>query len=232
MEAKNMALLDKVHSYNVRSVGASTGVRELNKLQGCHQLVIFSILLPVLNNKKTTTKVWERVWVCVLDREGNRVFVSRTLAVQPSWFARVNALHNHLCKKLRKVTAATSRPISKMASLHTVYNCGGWTSNCEAVQMPLLLRLQILQRKGDGGWKSVLELFFGILEHKQQVIVCFQTHSDYGPSKMHISWHCKLCKFTVIAFHCEESTHRKWCWVKVKGINSPTWTTSVFYQLQ
>ena len=53
--------------------------------------------------------------------------------------------------------------------------------------------------KGDGGWNKVSLLRFladrrsrvlgknvvlGILLHKQQVIVCCQTHSNYGPSKM------------------------------------------------
>ena len=62
--------------------------------------------------------------------------------------------------------------------------------------MPPLLQLQKLSGKEDGGWeKSVFALFFGgpedhdfvfwgILQHEQQVIACCQTHSDYEPPKM------------------------------------------------
>ena len=66
--------------------------------------------------------------------------------------------------------------------------------------MPILLQLQKLLWKGDGGWEKeglcvVLGLirksrvrrknaFGGILQHEQQVIACCQTHSDYGPPKM------------------------------------------------
>ena len=37
-------------------------------------------------------------------------------------------------------------------------------------------------------------VFRGILYHEQQLTACCQTHSDYGPSKMPLNWHCKLCK--------------------------------------
>ena len=66
--------------------------------------------------------------------------------------------------------------------------------------MPILLQLQKLPRKGEGGWKkSVFASFFGgpedhkfveknmfwdILQHEQQVIAYFLTHCDYGPQKM------------------------------------------------
>ena len=65
--------------------------------------------------------------------------------------------------------------------------------------MPMLLQLQKLLWKGDGGGtKSVCVIFgltrrsqvlrknafWGILKHKQQVIAYFQTHYDYGPQKM------------------------------------------------
>ena len=66
--------------------------------------------------------------------------------------------------------------------------------------MPILLQLQKLPWKGDGGWKkSVFASFFGCPEdrefveknalwgnkqHEQQVIVYFQTHYDYGHQKM------------------------------------------------
>ena len=66
--------------------------------------------------------------------------------------------------------------------------------------MPILLQLQKLPWKGDGGWtKSVFALFWGwsedhkfveinafwgILKHEQQVIAYFQTHYDYVPQKM------------------------------------------------
>ena len=66
--------------------------------------------------------------------------------------------------------------------------------------MPVLLRLQKIPRKGDGGWtKSVFasfwgwsedrdfvekNAFWGILKHEQQVIAYFQTRYDYVPQKM------------------------------------------------
>ena len=66
--------------------------------------------------------------------------------------------------------------------------------------MPILLQLQKLPWKGDGGWtKSVFasflgwsedrefvekNAFWGILKHEQQVIAYFQTHYDYVPPKM------------------------------------------------
>ena len=66
--------------------------------------------------------------------------------------------------------------------------------------MPILLQLQKLQWKGDGGWKKkclcvVLGLikrsrvrrknaFLGIPKHEQQVIAYFQTHYDYVPQKI------------------------------------------------
>ena len=68
------------YSPKVRSAGASTGVTELNKMQGWHQPVVFSILLLVLQKKKKNLRgrERERECVCVLDREGNRVFANRT----------------------------------------------------------------------------------------------------------------------------------------------------------
>ena len=65
--------------------------------------------------------------------------------------------------------------------------------------MPILLQLQKLPWKGDGGWKKSVcvifwlirrlrvhrkNVFLGILKHEQQVIAYFQTHYDYGPKKM------------------------------------------------
>ena len=63
--------------------------------------------------------------------------------------------------------------------------------------MPILLQLQTLPWKVDGGWtKSVFDSFLGwsedhefiekmrfggILLHEQQVIAYFQTHYDYLP---------------------------------------------------
>ena len=41
------------------------------------------------------------------------------------------------------------------------------------------------------------------------VIACCQANSDYRPSKMPIKVGTVLHKFTVTAFHCEESTHWK-----------------------
>ena len=66
--------------------------------------------------------------------------------------------------------------------------------------MPILLQLQKLPWKGDGGWKQKVfvsffgwsedrefiekNAFLGILKYEQQVTAYFQTHSDYGPQKM------------------------------------------------
>ena len=66
--------------------------------------------------------------------------------------------------------------------------------------MPILLQLQKLPWKGDGGctksvfasflgWPEDREFvekkeFWGILKHDQQIIAYFQTHYDYVPQKM------------------------------------------------
>ena len=44
------------------------------------------------------------------------------MAVQRSWFARVNALRNLSRKKWRKVATVTSEPISEQALLQAVLN--------------------------------------------------------------------------------------------------------------
>ena len=76
--------------------------------------------------------------------------------VQWSWFTQVNALCNLPCRKLWKVTAAISGPISEQALVYVVYNNGSLTYNCQAVQMPPLLQLQKLPGKGDERWKKSL----------------------------------------------------------------------------
>ena len=85
--------------------------------------------------------------------------------------------------------------------------------------MPVLLHLQELQGKGDGKASfyhfladqkivSVKKCFLGILSHEQQVIAARHILT-MGLQKCLSSWHFKLHKFTVTAFHCEESMHWK-----------------------
>ena len=77
-------------------------------------------------------------------------------AVQPSWFAWVNAL----CNLSWMVTAATSGLISEYVLLHAVPNKGSLAQNCKAVQMPVLLCLPKLQGTDDGGWGKKVSLHF------------------------------------------------------------------------
>ena len=70
----------------------------------------------------------------------------------------------------------------------------------------------------DGEWKKKCLHHF-LADHKifslwvgknlGLVIACCQANSDYRPSKMPIKVGTVLHKFTVTAFHCEESTHWK-----------------------
>ena len=77
----------------------------------------------------------------------------------------------------------------------------------------------------EAGKKGVFSLFFGLTGRSRVpawIFVCFMAsyntsnklllvsrHSlTSGLQKYLSSWHCKLREFTVIAFHCEESTHR------------------------
>ena len=170
------------------------------------------------------------------------------LAVQWRWFAQVNALCNLSCKKSWDV--ATSLPgwflsrrcfklcitkeveprIAKQCKCHHCCSCKNY------------------QGKGmEGGEKSVFALFFGWPEDRDNMEK-MRFGASYSMSNKlllvarHIlttglqkckSWQCKICQFTVIAFHCEESTNQKTvkaakglkrCWAKVKGDNNPAWT--------
>ena len=64
--------------------------------------------------------------------------------------------HARSCERSQR----TSRPISEYVLLHGVYNSGSWTWNREAVQMPILLQLQKLPWKDDGGWKKSVCVIF------------------------------------------------------------------------
>ena len=161
-------------------------------------------------------------------------------AVQWSWFAQVNALCNLSCKKSQKITAATSRPISEYALVHVEYNGGSWTENAETLQMPLLLCLQKLQGKGDGGWgKKCLCVVF-CLTRRKLVSSCKKMHFLASLSMgnklllvaRHIlttglqKWiHChRLPLWRKYALEVKVAKGLKRCWVKVKGVNNPAWT--------
>ena len=89
--------------------------------------------------------------------------------------------------------------------------------------MPPLSQLQKLLGKGDGGWKkSVFASFFGRLEdcefmEKMRFVASYSMSNKLLLLARHIlttglqnvSWQCKIRKFIVTAFHCEEGTHRK-----------------------
>ena len=83
-------------------------------------------------------------------------------AIQRSWFARVNALCNLWRKKSREVAAHFRADFWVGVASRCVWQ---WKLklDCEAVQMAILLQLQKLPWKKDGGWtKSVFASFFGL----------------------------------------------------------------------
>ena len=77
------------------------------------------------------------------------------------------------------------------------------------------------------GWRvnrKCLYVVFGLIRRlrvrgKMRFGASYSTNNKLLPVARHIlttglqkyleSWHCKICKVTVTAFHCEESTHRK-----------------------
>ena len=78
----------------------------------------------------------------------------------------------------------------------------------------------------EGGGKSVFASFWGWREDREFVgekkkrvgASCSRSNKllliarhimTTGLQKCLYSWQCKIRKFTVTAFHCEESTHRK-----------------------
>ena len=121
-------------------------------------------------------------------------------ALQWSWFAPVNALCNLLCKKSWEVAAwlqgwflsrhcfmlcITTEVEPKIAKQYKCHHCcscknyqgkgmKGKKKKCLGVIFWLTRRLRFRGKN----------VFWGILQHKQQVIVCCQTHFDYGPPKM------------------------------------------------
>ena len=113
-------------------------------------------------------------------------------AVQWSWFARVNALCNLSCKKLREVTASL---LGWFLSRHCF-------TLCITIEIEPRIAKQYkchhccscknYQGKGMEGGKKCLCIVFGltrrlrvrgkklVLEHPR---ACCQTHSDHGPPK-------------------------------------------------
>ena len=80
----------------------------------------------------------------------------------------------------------------------------------------------------------------GSMEKREHFLVVYSTSNKFLVVARHAlitglriclwSWHCKLHEFIVTPFHCEVRTRSKnkglkQCWVKVKGVNNPTWTT-------
>ena len=115
--------------------------------------------------------------------------------------------------------------------------------------MPILLQLQKLPWKGDGGWKKSLcvvfwltrrsrvhrkNAFWGILKHEQQVIAYLQTHYDYGP-QLKNAFNVGSIKFAnslsppglplwrKYAPEVKAAKGLKRCRAKVKGVNNPAW---------
>ena len=91
--------------------------------------------------------------------------------------------------------------------------------------MATLCSCKNYQEKGmEGGRKGSLHWFLAdqkivsswkkcVLGHPiaQATSYCLlQTHSDFGPPKMPLKLACKICKFTVTSFHCEEGMHQKY----------------------
>ena len=119
-------------------------------------------------------------------------------AVQWSWFARVNAPCNLSRKKSREVTASLPDPflsrrcftlcitmeieprIVKQYECHHCCSCKNYRGKGMEGGEKCLCVVFWLTRSSRVHEKNV---FWGILQHKQQVIACCQTRSDYGPPK-------------------------------------------------
>ena len=56
-------------------------------------------------------------------------------------------------------------------------------------------------------WKQ--NLFWASYSTSNNLLLGARHIMTTGLQKCRLSWHCKLCEFTVTTFHCEESTHWK-----------------------
>ena len=121
-------------------------------------------------------------------------------AVQWSWFARVNAFCNLLCKKSREVAASlpgwflsrrcftlcitmeVEPRIAKQYKCRQCCSCKNYRGKGMegGTKVSLHCFLWLTRRS----WVHGKNMFWGILQHEQQVIACCQIYSDYRPPKM------------------------------------------------
>ena len=152
------------------------------------------------------------------------VHVLEYWAIQRSWFARVNALCNLSCKKLREVAAHFRADFWVGVASRCVYQ---WKLKLIAKQYKFQLCCSCRKYRGKGmevkkeEKRSVFASFFGWPEDREFVERKKKKKSVLGhpkaraasyclfPDTFWLRWQCKIRKFTVTAFHCEESTHRK-----------------------
>ena len=147
-------------------------------------------------------------------------------AVQWGWFARVNVLCNLSRKKSREVAA----------SLPGRFLSRRYFTLCITVEVePRIVKQYKCQYccscknyrgKGmEGGGKIFLASFFGWPEDREfegekmrfgasystsnKLLLVARHIPTTGLQKCLSSWQCKIRKFTVTAFHCEESMHQK-----------------------
>ena len=141
-------------------------------------------------------------------------------AVQWSWFARVNALCNLLCKKSREV--AVSLP-GRFLSRHSFMLC--ITMEVEPRIERNATTVAVAKITGERGWR-VEKKCFCIVFWLTRRLRYHGEKSVLGHPTTRATRYCLLpdtfwrrasknafkvgsIKFTVTTFHCEESTHQK-----------------------
>ena len=117
-------------------------------------------------------------------------------AVQRRWFARVNALCNLSRKKTREVAASNANTVA----VAKITGERGWRveKKCLCVVFWLTRRSRVCGK-----------MCFGASYRTNKLLLVGRHILTIGLQNCLSSWRCKIRKFTVIDFHCEESTHRK-----------------------
>ena len=150
-------------------------------------------------------------------------------AIQQSWFARVNALCNLSRKKSlgwflsRRcftlcITVEVEPRITKQYKCQYCCRCknycGKGIEGGNKVSLRHFLADQKIANSSFFGWPKdcefVEKMRFGASYSMSNKLLLIAKHiMTMGLQKCLLSWQCKIRKFTVTAFHCEESTHRK-----------------------
>ena len=144
-------------------------------------------------------------------------------AVQWSWFAWVNALCNLSCKKLQEVAvsfpgrflscgcfmlciAIEAEPrIVKQYKCHHHCSCKNYWGKGMEGGKKVSLRCFLADQRIAVSWGNILG---GASYTTSNKLLLVARHIlTTGLPKSLYSWQCKIHKFAINAFHCEESTH-------------------------